>query len=59
MEKNAVTIAVAIWNRALGADEIMQMHIAPYDFVVPAEYDMPVTIFVAPPTLMPQGVISI
>ena len=59
IEKNAVTIAVAIWNRALGADEIMQMHIAPYDFVVPAEYDMPVTIFVAPPTLMPQGVISI
>jgi len=45
------------WNRILSDAELTQMHLDPYSFIVPAEYDPPAMFISAPPSvfvLMPQ-----
>jgi len=54
LDKGAVTNIACLWNRNLSTAEIMQMHLAPYSFLIPADTDMPSQAIVVPPILMPQ-----
>ena len=48
--------ACYVWNRFLGADEVMWLHLNPYGFLIPDEYELS-GLFVPPPPqfiLMPQ-----
>jgi hypothetical protein len=54
---NAICNIACMWNRALTAAEIRALDLAPYQFIVPAESEMPVTFIQPPPplfVLMPQ-----
>jgi hypothetical protein len=53
---NGVCDLFLVWNRELSADEMMQVHLAPYDIFLPGEYEL-ATMFLPPPPpfiLMPQ-----
>jgi hypothetical protein len=55
-QMNARASIVCWWNRQLRADEVMEMHLAPYQFIIPAEYDAETLMPIIPPVfiLMPQ-----
>ncbi len=44
-----------IWNRALSADEMFALDLDPYGFLIPAEAEMPIALFQAPPPLIPTS----
>jgi len=52
---NAVCTLACAWGRPLSAGEVMGMHLNPYNFLAPAEYEMQTAFFPVPTfTLMPQ-----
>jgi hypothetical protein len=47
---NSIVTIACMWNRALTADEQVSMALSPYQFLIPAEYEMP-AVFVAATTV--------
>jgi hypothetical protein len=51
----AVNVAYA-WNRALSAEEILSLHLNPYDLLIPEEHILPIETTVAGPAFNPAWV---